>query len=104
MIVEMRTYALHIGKLNAFLEIYERLGLPIQKRVLGNLIGFFQSEIGPLNQVVHLWGYESFADREVRRAALAKVPEWQPYLVRLAPIVASMESRILTPVRFSPLQ
>jgi hypothetical protein len=54
--------------------------------------------------VVHLWGYESFADREVRRAALAKVPEWQPYLVRLAPIVASMESRILTPVRFSPLQ
>lgn len=50
MIVEMRTYALHIGKLNAFLEIYERLGLPIQKRVLGNLIGFFQSEIGPLNQ------------------------------------------------------
>jgi hypothetical protein len=43
-------------------------GLRIQKRILGNLIGYFHTE---LDQIVHLWGYESFADRERRRALLA---------------------------------
>ena len=41
MIVEMRTYALHIGKLNAFLEIYERLGLPIRSAFSATSLGFF---------------------------------------------------------------
>lgn len=61
MIVELRTYTvkpLHTGD---FLLLYEQAALPLQKKYLGHMIGFFVSELGPLNQVVHLWGFDSLA-------------------------------------------
>jgi len=106
MIVDHRTYQLQPHKLRAWLELYERYGLPVQKRHLGRLIGFFVSEIGPLNQVVHLWSYESLADRATRRAEMAKDPDWADFLKRNAELAAlqSQESKILTPTSFSPLK
>jgi NIPSNAP len=68
------------------------------------LIGYFHTEIGELNQVVHLWGYESLAERERRRALLAADPEWQEYLKNSPDIVVKMESRILVPAPFSPIK
>ena len=76
MIVDLRTYTLVPGRLKAYLELYEKEGLPIQIRHVGKPIGFFTTEIGTLNQVVHLWGYQSLADRERRRAALESDPDW----------------------------
>jgi len=105
MILEVRTYTAEVGKARQWLEYYEKAGLPVQKRVLGRLIGFFTSELGPLNQIVHMWAYESLADRESRRAALAKEPEWQAYLKNQpAGVLAAQETRILVPTSFSPLQ
>ena len=71
MIIDERTYTCHPGKVKAFLEVYERLAKPIQWPLLGDPIGFFVSDIGTLNQVVHMWRYDSMADREQRRAKLA---------------------------------
>lgn len=106
MIVEQRTYTLHPPKLRLWVDVYEKYGLPIQKRHLGPLIGFFVSEIGPLNQVVHLWSYESLADRETRRATMVKDPEWPEFLKRAGELnaIQAQESKILVPVSFSPLK
>jgi hypothetical protein len=103
-IVDERTYTCHPGKLGAFLKIYETLGKPIQWPILGEPIGFFTSEVGELQQVVHMWRYDSFADREIRRAALAATPEWGTYLAEALPLLATMRNRILTPTSFSPLK
>ena len=83
--------------------MYEEAGLPVQLRYLGNLIGFFQSEIGTLNQVVHLWGFEDLNERQRRRAEMARDPVWLEFLRRNEELGALMhqESKILTPVRFS---
>jgi hypothetical protein len=78
--------------------------ITIRTRILGRLIGYFHTEIGELNQVVHLWGYESLAERERRRALLAADPEWQEYLKNSPDIVVKMESRILVPAPFSPIK
>ena len=43
--------------------------------ILGNQIGFFYTEFGELNKVVHLYGYDSYEDRDKRRAILAKNKE-----------------------------
>jgi len=59
--------------------LYERAALPLQRKHLGRLIGFFVSEIGPLNQVVHLWAFDSLADREQRRKAMEADPLWPSY-------------------------
>ena len=50
-------------KMGKWLALYEECALPVQLKYLGNLIGFFQTEIGTLNQVVHLWGFSDLNDR-----------------------------------------
>jgi len=87
-----------------YLERYERVALPIQKRYLGALIGFFVSDIGPLNQVVHIWAYDSICDREERRARMAADPEWQEFLKINAGTFVAQENKILKPTSFSPLK
>lgn len=106
MIIDHRTYSFHPGKLSKWVELYERYGLPVQKKHLGRLIGFFVTEVGPLNQVVFMWAYESMGDREQRRAAMAKDPDWQDFLARVEEVGAlkSQENKFLVPVPFSPIK
>jgi len=104
MIIEQRTYTLHPGKLPDFLKIYEEIGLPIQLRILENLIAAMTTEVGPLNQYIHLWGYESMADREARRAKLAADPDWPVYLTKAVPMFQSMENKICVPAPYSPIR
>ena len=56
MIVEERTYTIKPGTLHLYYQDYNPRGLEIQTRFLGNLIGYFHTEIGELNKVVHLSG------------------------------------------------
>ena len=104
MIVEERTYTLKPGTVNVYYEDYNPRGLAIQTRILGNLIGYFHTEIGELNRVVHLWGYDSLAEREKRRKALFEDKDWLEYLAQSPDIVVAMESRILVPAPFSPIR
>lgn len=103
MIVEQRTYLYHPGKLPEFFAIYTDGPLQLQRRILGNLVGYFTTEIGMQNQTTHMWGYASLDDRAARRAALAKEPEWQAFLKRAIPLIVSQETKILTPTPFSPI-
>lgn len=92
------------GRLPRFLELYESEGLPVQKRHQGDPLGYFTIETGPNNQVVHLWAYESMADREIKRAALAKDPDWIAYRKKSAieGNVQYQENKIGIPTSFSP--
>ena len=54
MLVEMRTYVLHAGKTAVFLDAMEREGLAIERPILGRLLGYYSTEIGTLNQIIHL--------------------------------------------------
>lgn len=105
MIVDLRTYTMVPGRLKAFLELYEAKGLPVQRRHQGDPIGYFVTEIGEQNQVVHLWGYETMADRETRRTQLEADPEWIAYRSESAATgnVLHQENKIIKSVSFSPL-
>lgn len=102
MIIDHRTYTVHHGKMKDYLERYETVALPIQLRHLGKLVGFYTSDIGPLNQVVHIWAYDDIADREERRARMAADPEWQAFLKTNAGTFSAQENKILKPTKFSP--
>lgn len=101
MIVEMRTYVLHPGQQGTFLGLMEREGIAIERRILGQMLGFYTSEIGTLNQIVHLWGYQDFDDRAQRRAKLAADPGWQGFVPKVLPLIRDMENRILQPAPFA---
>lgn len=104
MLVEERTYTLHAGKVPEYLRRYEEQGLAIQRPILGNLIGYFSTEFGTLNQVVHLWGYADLAERTERRRTLLADERWQAYAASIMPLVAHMENRLLVPAPFSPIR
>jgi hypothetical protein len=100
-IVEMREYTLHAGKVPEYLQLYEREGLAIQREILGRMVGYYATEVGPaVNQVVHLWAYESFEDRLQRRERLAAHPGWQSYLRKMRPMLVEQRNRILKPAAF----
>lgn len=104
MIYEERDYRIKAGKLGEFVTIYGEFGLPLQKQHLGAFIAYFTSEIGELNHVVALWGYQSLDDRAARRKAMLADPRWQDYLRRVDGLIDTQASRILNPVAYSPLQ
>jgi len=73
LIVDHRIYELPSARPRDFPVLHEKEGLPVQKKHLGNLVGFFTTEVGNVNEIVHIWGYEDLADRTGRRAL-----RWQP--------------------------
>ncbi|MGH6985006.1 MAG: NIPSNAP family protein, partial [Stellaceae bacterium] len=105
LILEIRTYTAAVGKTQQWLDYYGKNGLPIQQEMLGKLIFFGTSEIGTLNQITHIWAYNSLAEREQKRGAMAKDPRWQDYLKNQPPgALLVQETKILNPVAFSPLK
>jgi hypothetical protein len=103
-IVEERTYHVITGRLPEVVRLYAEEGTEIQQRHLGNLIGAFTVDIGDLSSIVQLWGYDSFAERERRRAELQQDDGWRAFLAKLQPLIDTQKSRILVPTSFSPLQ
>jgi len=106
MVVDHRTYDFHPGKMHHWLNAYEKYGLPVQNRLLGQLLFMAVTEVGPINQVVFAWAYEGLGDRERRRTAMAGDPGWGEFLKATADIgpLKQQTNMILKPTHFSPIK
>lgn len=102
MFVDHRTYTIPHGRMKEYLQRYESVGLALQRRHLGNHMGCYVTEIGDLDQVIHLWGFASMADREARRASMEQDPEWVAFRNLIAGTFTAQETRILRATSFSP--
>jgi hypothetical protein len=103
-IVEERTYHIHTGKLAEVVRMYAEEGTAIQQEHLGNLIGAFTVDVGDVSSIVHLWGYDSYAERERRRPLLQADERWKDFLTRLQPMIHTQRTRILLPTSYSPIR
>ncbi len=63
--------------LDAFGEAYER------RQKFSKLAAMFFTEIGPLNEVIHIWPYADTAERDKVRAEAVKAGVWPPKVTRL---------------------
>src|SRR5437016_1746119 len=97
MIYEIRTYRIAPGSLaeveKIFGEAYEH------RKKYSALTAFWHTEIGPLNEIVHMWAYQDLAERAKIRAAAAKDPNWPP---KIAEFVREQRAEIVTPFAFLP--
>ena len=100
MFVEQRLYTCAPGQTGEFLKVYEGEGRAPQMRHLGQPVGYYVSEIGPLNQVTTLWAYGSLDERVDRRRTLFQDPAWTAFLGKARPLLTTQETRILTPAPF----
>ena len=105
MIYEMRTYKFRPMGVAEWLSLYRKEALPLQQEFLGDLVGFFNTEIGNVNQVVHIWRYEGLDDRARRRDRMAADSRWQDFIrkVKALDVLVSMKTEVLRPTDFSPL-
>ncbi len=95
MIYEVRTYDLKPGTLAQY---EERFGEALPHREKYSKLGaFWHTEIGPLNQVIHVWPYESLDERDRIRAEAAQDPHWPP---PSNGAVLTMNSEIWNPAPF----
>lgn len=106
MIFDHRTYTCRPGTVPMQLEMYQKHGLPVQVRHLGEPVLYGITETGPINTYVHVWAFEDAGDRARRRAAMQADPQWQAYLEmsREAGYLIAQENRILTPPAFFRLR
>ncbi len=103
-IVDLRTYTIQLRKMKEFLEGFERLAMPVQLKDLGKPLGMFTSAVGPLNQVVHLWGFSGMGEFESKHAARDKDPDWPAYLKASEHLITAQENRLIRRVLLPSLQ
>ena len=97
MIFEMRTYLLKPGTIAA---VEDAFGASYPARAkLSRIAGFWRTEVGTLNQIIHIWPYESIAERDRIRAEAVKTGVWPP---KIADNILDMETKILYAAPFSP--
>jgi hypothetical protein len=97
MIYEIRTYDIlpHSQP-----EVEKRFGEAYEKRKqLSPLAAFFHTEIGPLNQIIHIWPYKDLEERGRIRADAVKQGIWPP---KISEFVLSQQSDIFVPLSISP--
>lgn len=94
-LVDHRIYTIALRRMPEFLEVFDRLAMPILLRTLGAPLGFWVSQVGPQNQFVHLWGYDSLADYERRCQARDSHPDFPAYLAASGHLITAQETRLI---------
>ncbi len=99
MIIDLRRYEVRHARINEFLDLWEAMALPVQLRFLQRFRGMYVVDAGVVNTVVHMWEYDSLAERERRRAEMEASEPWKAYRSRLSELDAliRLESTILRP-------
>ena len=99
MIYEFRTYDLKPHSLpeveKRFAEAYE------YRKKFSQLAAFWHTEIGPLNQIIHVWPYKDLEERtRIRDTAVKEgAGKWPP---KTAEFMVRQRSEIFLPFPFSP--
>jgi hypothetical protein len=97
MIYEVRTYDLKPASVGEF---EKRFGDAYEKRKKhSELFAFWHTEVGPLNQVIHVWPYKDLMEREKIRDYAQKDGTWPP---KTAEFIVAQRSDIFIPFAMSP--
>ena len=100
MLYELRTYTVKPGTLGDIVKAASTVSRDVRGDNYGKLEGYWFTEIGPLNQVMHMWSYESYDERTRLRGELAKNPRWNgEYIPLIRPIVVRQDIRLLNALR-----
>lgn len=101
-VYELRRYRTRPGTFDEWLGHFVSV-MPARKRY-SVPIGLWRSVGGSPDEISHLWVYEGLDQRAAIRARVMQDPEWQAFLKVGAPLLVEMNSIILIPTRYSPLQ
>ncbi|KYQ91627.1 hypothetical protein DLAC_07399 [Tieghemostelium lacteum] len=101
---ELRTYLVKPEKYGEFIGLCkEHMHMRVKH---SPLLGYWASELGDgLNQVVHLWEYESLDERANIRETLAKDKDWnEKFMNKMRPLLVKQENMVLREFPWAPFK
>ena len=102
---ELRIYTLYVGKMAELVKLYQEIGFPaLQKGGQDKkLVGYFQSDTGTMNQLVHLWKFDDDADRRAHWAGLSANKDFvEGFVPKFRPLVMTQEVKLLQAAPWGP--
>ena len=101
-IFELRTYHLKSGSLIEWGQAW-RQGILYRGSNEEAVHGWF-AQIGQMHIVYHLWTYPDLVQRRETRQLAWNTPGWDDCVINTVPLIRSMDTAILSAVKFSPLK
>jgi hypothetical protein len=102
---ELRTYTLYVGKMAEAVKLYQEIGFPaLQKGGQDKkLVGYFQSDTGTINQLLHLWKFDDDADRRAHWAAVYANKDFvEGFASKFRPLLMTQEVKLLHAAPWGP--
>eukprot|EP00048_Salpingoeca_helianthica_P023919 m.28267 g.28267 ORF g.28267 m.28267 type:complete len:220 (-) comp9072_c1_seq1:54-713(-) len=98
---ELRKYKVKPSSFSTFLSLTnDHISLRMKH---SKLLGYWTSELGGLNEVVHIWEYDSFEQRKAVRKALANDREWNDkYFSKILSLLDSQDNLVMVGVGPKP--
>jgi len=97
MIYEIRTYTIR-PRTMAEVERRWNEAYPVRAKY-SSLAGLFRTEIGPLNEFIHIWPYADMDERNRIRAAAVQEEAWPP---KIAEFIVNQKVEIVNSFPFAP--
>jgi hypothetical protein len=100
MINELRMYTTRPGKMHHVVNASATVAQKIRDGdTYGKLIGHWSSELGRMNQYIHMWEYTDVEEMRKLRSELASKEDWKNKFVPLVgPYILTQEIRLLRPL------
>ena len=103
MIYNMRIYDLQPGTVPQYMAAVRELALKIREDHGVKLAGWYYTDIGALNRVVHIWAYEDYAHFEKAGEAVRSDPRWEnEYVPRVLPLIVKQQDMMMKGADFFP--
>lgn len=101
---ELRTYTLYVGKLAEASTLYQTMAWPAlqQGGFDGKLVGYFTSDVGTLNSIVHMWKFDDDADRRDHWGRLFQNDDFMAFAAQFRPLVMKQENQLLLQAPWGP--
>ena len=92
----MRTYDIAMGETPEYMAAVREVALPVRESYGVKLAGWYYTDIGALNKVVHIWAYRDYTHFEEAREAFRTDERWlNDYVPRVKGIVLRQENQIM---------
>lgn len=103
MLYELRTYTLQVGTMATVLDLYTNEGYPaFTAEEKARLVGYFTSDVGTLNQIVHLWRFEDDAERRTHWKGVFSNDAFMAFAKKLRPNIITQSNMLLNEAPWGP--
>jgi hypothetical protein len=102
-VYDFRQYTLKPGATPEYMAAVRELALPIRQKYGIKLAGWYYSDVGELNQVVHIWAYQDYDHLKEAKAKVAADPDWsQKYVPRVHGLIVAQKTYLMLSPDFAP--